>query len=104
MVVAKAQALLRAGQVQFPEVSERVARIAPFAGTEEEAWAIHQAYALMPRANFSRAILESCPAALAVSELPPLTWSDLRTPRRVFDLLTRVQIRPPWLQASDLPA
>ena len=73
MVVAKAQALLRAGQEPLPEVSERVAWIAPCAATEEEAWAVHQAYALMPHANFSRAGLESYPAALAVSELPPLT-------------------------------
>ena len=104
VVVAKAEALLRAGREQLPEVSGRLARIAPFARTEEEAWAVHQAYALMPRANFSRAILEPCPAGLAVSELPPVTWSDLGTPRRVFELLSRVPIQPPWLLASDRPA
>jgi len=104
VIVAKAQALLRAGREQLPEMSGRLERIAPFGRTEDEAWAVQQAYALMPRANFSHAILEPCPAALAVSELPPGTWSDLGTPRRVFELLTRVPIRPPWLLASDRPA
>jgi len=104
VMVAKARALLRAGQEQLPEVSERLARIAPFAGTEDEAWAVHQAYTVMPCVNFSRAVLESCPAALVVSELPPLTWSDLGTPRLVFEILSRARIEPPWLQASDRPA
>ena len=104
VVVAKVRALLRAGREQLPEVSGRLARIAPFVGTEEEAWAVQQAYAFIPRANFSRAILEPCPPALTVSELPPLTWSDLGTPRRVFELLNRVEIRPSWLVASDLSA
>jgi len=39
-----------------------------------------------------------------VSELSPLTWSDLGTPRRVFDILSRARIGPSWLEASDLPA
>lgn len=104
VMVAKARALARAGQQQVPDVGERLARIAPFAGTEDEAWAVHQAYAVLPRMNFSRAVLEARAAALAVSELPPLTWSDLGTPRRVFDLLNRARIEPPWFQASDRSA
>jgi mannose-1-phosphate guanylyltransferase len=104
VMVAGVRALLRAGMEQLPRMSERLALIAPFSGTEDEAWAIHQAYALMPRENFSRAILEALPAALAVSALPPLTWSDLGTPRRVFELLSRVRLEPPWLVASERPA
>jgi mannose-1-phosphate guanylyltransferase len=104
VVVAKARALLRAGQEQLPEICERLALIRPFVGTEDERWAIAQAYALMPAANFSRAILEPCTARLAVSPLPPLTWCDLGTPRRVFELLDRVHINPAWLAASARPA
>lgn len=104
VVVAKARALLRAGQEQLPELSERLALIRPFAGTEHERWAIGQAYARMPAANFSRGILEPCTARLAVSPLPPLTWCDLGTPRRVFELLNRLHINPPWLAASARPA
>jgi len=104
VVVAKVASLIEAGQQRLPDLNDRLARIAPFAGTPEEPWAVRQAYSLMPRANFSRAILEPCPSFLAVSTLPRLTWSDLGTPRRVFDLLRRVPVRPAWLEAADLIA
>jgi hypothetical protein len=48
----------------------------------------------MPNANFSCAILEPCPAFLAVAAIPRIVWSDLGTPRRVFA----------WVHASDLAA
>lgn len=104
VVVAKVATLIQAGQQRLPDLSDRLVRIAPFVGTAAEPWAIRQAYDLMPRANFSRAILESCPPILAVSTLPGLTWSDLGTPRRVFALLRRVRMRPAWLEAADLIA
>ncbi len=104
VVVAKVAALIQAGQQRLPDLNDRLARIAPFAGTPEEPWAVRQAYSLMPRANFSRAILEPCPPSLAVSPLPHLIWSDLGTPRRVFELLRRVPLRPAWLEAADLIA
>ena len=100
VLVAKVAALLRVGQERLPELSSRLAHIQAFAGTEGEAWAVRQAYTLMPTVNFSRAILDACPSALAVSELPPLQWSDLGTPRRVFDLLRDLGLRPSWLAGA----
>ena len=44
------------------------------------------------------------PPFLAVAELPRVTWSDLGTPRRVFEVLRRVGSLPPWMVASDLAA
>lgn len=102
--VAKVATLLEAGRRLLPQLSDRLARIAPFAGTEDEPWAIQQAYALAPRANFSRAVLEPCPPFLAVSRLPALTWSDWGTPERVLKSLQRAGISPPWLAAMDRPA
>jgi hypothetical protein len=58
----------------------------------------------MPRANFSRAILEPCPSFLAVAEMPGVVWSDLGTPRRVFEILETEPARPSWLLTSDLAA
>lgn len=104
VLVANVETLLKAGREMVPDLDDRLVRIAPFAGTPEEPWAVRQAYALMPNASFSRAILEPCPSWLAVSCLPPLIWSDLGTPRRVFDLLRRVPVRPAWLEAADLNA
>jgi len=76
--------LVRAGHETLPEVAERLAGIGRFRGTEHEGWAVQQAYALMPTANFSRSILGPAPSFLAVSELPGVTWSDLGNPRRVL--------------------
>jgi mannose-1-phosphate guanylyltransferase len=91
VLIGKAAAFIRAGQEAVPDVHDRMIRIGPFVGGEDETWAIHQAYALLPRSNFSRSILEPCPSFLAVSALPPLTWSDLGSPRRVFDVARRVR-------------
>ena len=43
--------------------------------------------ASLPRQNFSEAVLQAGLPFLAVSALPPLTWSDLGTPQRLFKLL-----------------
>ena len=90
--------LLAEGRRALPELSDRLARIAPYAGTEREGWAVREAYALAPTANFSRAILQTSPARLAVSRLPRLTWSDWGTPDRVLRSLASAGISPPWLR------
>ncbi len=97
--VTKTATLLAEGQRAVPELNDRLGRIAPFAGTEHEPWAVRQAYALAPTANFSRAILEGSPR-LAVSRLPGLIWSDWGTPGRVIQSLERAGISPPWLDWS----
>jgi mannose-1-phosphate guanylyltransferase len=104
VLVAKAATFLRAGREAVPDIDGRLTRAEPFLGTEEETWALHQAYALMPKANFSRAILEPCPPFLAVAAMPRVVWSDLGTPRRVFEILEREPARPSWLLTSDLTA
>ena len=104
VMVAKVRTLIQLGQQWLPDLNDRLGLIAPFVGTVAEQWAVRQAYALMPRANFSRTILEACPPFLGVSTLPNLTWSDLGTPRRVFALLRQVRVRPAWLEAADLIA
>ena len=104
VLVFKAAIFLRAGREAVPEVDNRLTSAEPFFGTDEEAWALHQAYALMPKANFSHMVLEPCPRFLAVAPIPRVVWSDLGTPRRVFEILERAQDRPAWLLASDLVA
>jgi mannose-1-phosphate guanylyltransferase len=104
ILVGKVATFLRAGREAVPEVDERLRRASVFLGTEDEAWALHQAYALMPRANFSRAILEPCPPFLAVAAMPEGAWSDLGTPRRVFEILDYLRSRPVWTLVSDFAA
>lgn len=101
--IAKVATLLEAGRQFLPDLSERLDRLAPFQGTEDEPWAVQQAYALAPKANFSRAVLAAVPRFLAVSALPALTWSDWGTPGRVLQSLRTAGISPPWLRHVGLP-
>jgi mannose-1-phosphate guanylyltransferase len=94
VLIGKVAHVLHAGWQALPEMSDRLARLEPFSGTEEEAGATHQAYALMAKANFSRAVLETHPDALAVSALPPLAWSDLGSPHRILEVVARMESPP----------
>lgn len=102
--VSKVGTLVETGRQCVPQLHARLAGIAPFAGTEDETWAIQQAYALAPSANFSRAILESGLPRLAVSKLPRVTWSDWGTPERVLRSLRRLGPLPDWMAKLDLTA
>lgn len=96
VLVGKVATLVQIGWQALPELSDRLAHIEPFVGTPDEADAVRQAYELMPRANFSKHVLEVSPEALAVSRLPRIIWSDLGSPHRVMEALTRMRIRPEW--------
>jgi mannose-1-phosphate guanylyltransferase len=103
VLVGKVATLVQTGWQALPALSDRLAHIEPFVGTPEEADAVRQAYELMPRANFSKDVLEAAGDALAVSRLPRIVWSDLGSPHRVMEALTRMRIRPEWaLQAATI--
>jgi len=82
--VARASVVLAAGRECVPSMADRLARLSSFRGTAHEAWAVRQAYALAPAANFSRSILEACSQPLAVVKMPGLTWCDLGSPGRAL--------------------
>ena len=103
VLVGKVAALVQTGWQALPGLSDRLAHIEPFVGTPEEADAVRQAYELMPRANFSKDVLETAGDAIAVSRLPRIVWSDLGSPHRVMEALTRMRIRPEWaLEAATI--
>jgi len=104
VVVAKVGALVKLGAEALPEMSGRLAGIERFVDLEEELAAVHQAYALMARASFSRHVLEARPERLGVSPLPRVTWYDVGTPRRVLDVLARMRVRPAWADLVYQPA
>lgn len=97
--VAEVGALLATGRECVPSLSDRLARLSAFWGSEHERWAVRQAYALAPTADFSRAILERCAQPLAVLEVPGLTWCDLGSPDRVLKTLAGCRIEVPWDRA-----
>lgn len=90
-------ALISAGRDFLPTFLERLSRATDLKGTEHEEWAIRQAYALAPTTDLSRSLLHDCPPFLAVSQLPPVIWSDLATPERVLKLIGALGLRPPWM-------
>ena len=98
VMVARVSTLIAAGRRALPEIHERLARIRRFAGTDQEDSALEAAYARTPSANFSGDVLSAVPDVLAVSELPPVGWSDWGTPDRVIATLRREGIFPDWLQ------
>lgn len=98
VVVARAAAILDAGRRALPALHEALAAIRPFSGTSAEARAIDRAYAAAPTANFSEKVLQAFPSLLAVSELPPLSWSDWGTPDRVLQTLRHEGLVPNWVE------
>jgi len=99
VVVGKVATLVHLGWQALPDMSDRLARIEPFVSTPEESHAVRKAYELMPRANFSRDLLEGSPEVLAVSRLPRVVWSDLGSPHRVMEVLPKLRARPGWAHA-----
>lgn len=98
VMVAKASALIEAGRSVLPELNLRLTQAAASFGTDSEEDAIERAYRLVPASNFSQTILASSPSLLAVSPLPPMTWSDWGTPERVIETLRNRGTVPPWMQ------
>lgn len=98
--VARAAVVLAAGRECVPGMTERLARLSAFWGTEHERWAVRQAYALAPTVNFSRSILEACSQPLAVVKMRGLTWCDLGSPGRVLKTLAELRIAVPWHAAA----
>lgn len=107
IMVARAETVIALGALALPEMSARLDRVGAFADSNEEPAALHQAYALMPRASFGRAALERHPERLAVSALPRVTWCDLGSPSRVLAVLARMRVRPAWAETpawAEVPA
>lgn len=104
IVVGGVEVLLRLGHLALPEMSARLARVQRVLDSDDESATLHQAYALMARASFSRAVLEPHPERLGVSRLPRVSWCDLGSPHRVLDVLARMRVRPAWADAPAVPA
>lgn len=103
IAVARVRALLELGARALPEMSSRFAGLRRFRDSDREPVALQDAYALVTRASFSRAVLEPHPEQLGVSPLPRVTWCDLGSPRRVLYVLARMRVRPAWADLVDTP-
>jgi mannose-1-phosphate guanylyltransferase len=61
----------------------------------QDAPAARELYPRLPIQDFSRDVLEGQETRLRVLSIPACGWSDLGTPRRVAQTLTRIDSRPP---------
>jgi len=98
VMVAKVSAIVEAGRRALPDLMDRLWQIRPSADCEGEARAIARAYAEAQTADFSRSVLTPSAGRLAVSQLPPVSWSDWGTPERVIASLRNEGIAPNWLR------
>jgi mannose-1-phosphate guanylyltransferase len=99
--VARAALILEVGARLLGQLHERLSRLSAFWDTEDERWALQQAYALSPNLSFSHAVLEQCPPGLVLSRLPAISWSDWGTPERVIASLKNAGLDPGWLSEWD---
>jgi mannose-1-phosphate guanylyltransferase len=95
--VAKASALVTAGRRCVPRIHFVLERLIQAAGRGARRDVLQRISAGLPRANFSRDVLQNVTPMLAVATLTGVTWCDWGSPRRVVASLERLGIRPPWL-------
>ena len=81
--------LLRAFERRCPELTAELARIIRSPNSLTRHAELVDLYDRAPTLDFSRDILERSPELLRVLTVPPCGWSDLGTPRRVSEALTR---------------
>jgi mannose-1-phosphate guanylyltransferase len=102
--VGKVATLVDAARQLIPSLHTRFVELAPLVGSTVETRALRRAYAALPSANFSTAMLEQCVPILAVTRLTGVFWSDLRSPQRLATALRRAGIPAPSLVTpSDAP-
>lgn len=71
----------------LPEETSAFRRYREAIGTASEPEVLSEVYASIPDINFSRRVLACIPERLGVVACDDVGWSDLGTPRRVFDAL-----------------
>jgi mannose-1-phosphate guanylyltransferase len=119
VIVARAEALLRASRRHSPELDARLETAMALIGTPYEQRSLEDCYAVAQESSFSEAVLAGAPRMLAASQLPPVHWSiethaeranRLSQPRGRFDglveqysLKANVEACRAGGMATDLP-
>jgi mannose-1-phosphate guanylyltransferase len=88
-------ALLRSA---VPALHDAFASVESRLGTPREDESFRRLYARLPSTDFSRRVLATRPANLAVLPVSGVEWSDLGEPRGVMTRLARMGAHPEWVQ------
>lgn len=86
---AHGQTLLRAFEQRAPHVVAEMRQIVSITDPSIRRAELAEFYEHAPALDFSRDILQQVPTLLRVLIVPPCGWSDLGTPRRVTETLSR---------------
>jgi len=101
--VGKASTLVEAGRRRLPDLHLGLERLVQAARRGARPGALRRASLALPRANFSRDVLQELPGMLAVTTLRGVTWCDWGSPHRVIESLEHLGLRPPWLDRLTEP-
>jgi len=101
VVVAAARTLWEVTRRCLPHVVARFEQIARAWESPLRNAVLHEAYAAMAPANFSREVLERMPERLGVLEVRDVLWSDWGEPARVVETVRRIGSQPPWLSRVE---
>jgi mannose-1-phosphate guanylyltransferase len=88
---ANGQALVRAFEARCPDLVGELRHIVTSMSSSAGSARLAQLYEQLPALDFSRDILQRSPELLRVMTVPPCGWSDLGTPRRVVETVSRVR-------------
>jgi len=90
IVAAQARPLLGIFEARIPEIVMEMRGVAPHDRRRADVIATIELYERLPDIDFSRHIAPRCLRELRVVAVPPCGWSDLGTPRRVAQVLSRL--------------
>jgi len=91
---ASGDALLRAFEARCPDLVGEMRHIVTSADSATARARLAQLYEELPALDFSRDVLQRSPELLRVMTVPPCGWSDLGTPRRVVQTVSRFSVAP----------
>jgi mannose-1-phosphate guanylyltransferase len=91
---ANAQVLVRAFEARCPDLVGEMRHIVTSTPSSTRDASLAQLYEQQPQLDFSRDILQRSPELLRVMTVPSCGWSDLGTPRRVVETVSRFPCKP----------
>ncbi|HKQ12679.1 MAG TPA: sugar phosphate nucleotidyltransferase [Steroidobacteraceae bacterium] len=91
---ANARALLRAFEARCPDLVGEMRHIVSSMNSSMRRASLAQLYERLPALDFSRDILQRSPELLRVMTVPACGWSDLGTPKRVVETISRFRPEP----------
>jgi mannose-1-phosphate guanylyltransferase len=102
VIVAHPSALSALIKCAVPDLFDAFAPLRPKLTTPWEDDGIRQVYSQLASTDFSRQVLATCPAKLAVLPLTGVGWSDLGEPGRVLATFARLGWLPEWARPESM--